>query len=99
MSRTAPRRPPSKPRMSPRTPAKMLPTVIFDNPIVAKLLANKRIVADHPVRHWVQMPPQIKVRLARARTFPATSGLQYWVAGRIDFGLHPMQMFVDSLVA
>jgi hypothetical protein len=47
----------------------------------------------------VQMSAQIKVRLAGARTFPTTSGFRHRVAGWIDFVFHPLQMFVDSLVA
>jgi hypothetical protein len=47
----------------------------------------------------VQMPTQIKVRLARPRTFPTTSGFRYRIAGRINFGFHAVQIFVDSSVA
>jgi hypothetical protein len=47
----------------------------------------------------VQMSAPIKVQLAGARTFPTTSGFRYRAAGWIDFVFHPLQMFVDSLVA
>ena len=46
----------------------------------------------------IQMSPQVKARLVRARPFPTPRGLRYGLAERVDFGLHAAQMFVDALV-